>query len=623
MSKKRCVVGIDFGTTNSCVSYVGISSGVATLVPNLDGDFTAPTCVYFSKDSTDILFGKEAVRKEGAISNFKRLIGIKYADYSKDEGLNNYFCKRGVRVVQDISSDFCAIETVYNGDTCVFGIAELVRLFFGHLSEFTKWAVDLDIRGVVVTVPAHFTDTSRQIVKGACEASGFRVLRMLNEPTAAAMSFGRTRGDDIGHECVLVVDCGGGTTDISIVSMDYDTRVYEVARTVGERFLGGEDLTQTLVKSVLTQLEGKGHVITQNDMRVLTKVCETAKCNLSYQYTTHLYIKDDFPIIPVSQSRFLSDAAPFFQKISSLVQEVVLGIPKIHRVVFVGGTSRISYLKESVLKTLGDKAPTHDASNTREDRNRADPDHSVSMGASYYGDALTNDDEGDTEPGVLLVDVLSQTIGVETNGGFMTPIVSRNTALPVSKKTVFTNSEDNVDTIEIDIYQGERKFVKDNAHLGHFTLRGLDTSYAVGEMRIEVTVDIDTDGIMTVSAKELASNTTPNSITIGVSQFADVVLDEDARSDGGSDSDSDVIFEDSKRTELVLAKLELENVVKRNRRLLEKTDIEDSPALQPIDHLIRKTETILTFFEEHTPEFLKNAALDFMDEFHRIMSGTT
>jgi molecular chaperone DnaK (HSP70) len=614
------VVGIDFGTTNSCVSYVRASGGVATLVPNLDGDFTTPTCVYFSPDSSEILFGKEAARKTGSIGNFKRLIGIKYDDYLADEELKTFFCKRGVHVVQDIASDFCAIETSYNGDTCVFSVGEISRLFFGHLSEFTKWAIDFDIRGAVVTVPAHFTDTARQIVKGACEAAGFPVLRMLNEPTAAAMT---CRPRDTRDTCVtLVVDCGGGTTDISLVSMDDANRMYEVVRTAGERFLGGEDLTQTLVKNVVAKLEGKGHVITQNDMRLLTKVCEAAKCHLTYQYTTHLYIKDELPVIPVSQSRMLSDAAPFFQKIAGLVQEVVLGIPAIDRVVFVGGTSRIGYLKESVFRALGDKAPTGNAGDAGVG---PDPDHSVSMGASYYGHVISGDDsgDGDEDGGVLLVDVLSQTIGVETNGGFMTPIVSKNTALPVSKKTVFTNSEEDVDTIEIDIYQGERKFVKDNAHLGHFTLRGVDKSYAVGEMRIEVTVDIDTDGIMTVSAKELSSKATSTGITIGVSQFADVALHDDTASDTASD-DSDVMFSDSKRTELVLAKLELENVVKRNRRLLENTDVvQDQEAFQPMDDLIRKTESVLAFFEEHTPQFLKNAALDFMDEFHRIMSDTT
>ena len=621
---QSCIVGIDFGTTNTCVSYTSSASSDrnAIIVQNLDGDYTTPTCVYFSSDSKDILFGKEALRNKGAISNFKRLVGIKYSNYCQDKELQSYFCKKGIKVVQDLDSDYCAVETIYNGDTCVFSIYEITRLFFQHVSEFTNWAVDFDIKGAIVTVPAHFTDTARQIVKGACESVGLPVLRMLNEPTAAALCYGRdsfnpsdsslTREE---NETVLVFDCGGGTTDISVVSMDYKNRVFEVVRTVGERFLGGEDLTQLLVESVIGDLKRKGHKVTQNDMSILMKACENAKRNLSFQYTSHLYLKDDFPIIPVSRSRFLSDANPFFEKISTMVKEVVLGISKIDRIVFVGGSSRIGYIKEKILKVLGDKAQNAHKTDI-------DPDHSVSTGASYYGEiinASSVDTEGDDD--VLLVDVLSQTIGVETNGGFMTPIISKNTTLPVSKTTIFTNSEDNVDKIEIDIYQGERKFVKDNSHLGHFTLSGLDKSYAMGEMRIEVTIDINTDGIMSVTARETGADQ-KSGITIGVSQFQDVNLHD--TSDTHS-NDSDHLFEDSKRTNLVLAKLELENVVKRNKRILETTEIDrtDNNVLEPIDHLIRRTESILTFFEEHTPEFLKNAALDFMDEFHKIMSGTT
>lgn len=477
------VVGLDFGSTNSCISYYNRHTKQVVVIQNEQGSYTTPSVLYLSQDSTEILCGEPALHLlnnstflPNIFSNLKRLIG------------------------QDIKH-----KVKFNNIEKEFDTKSLVVLYFDYFRKLIMnyfSMKQLDVTAVVITVPAYFNDLQRSVIKDCCECVKFNVLRIINEPTAASLAyaFEQNKLQSCEGEYILTFDSGGGTTDISLLHLDYVESMYEVKNTVGDNFLGGEDITQNVMEYIIKKLSFKN--ISDKQLNKIRREAESAKKGLSYNVSHCMYLEfgdKDYSLI-ITQNQFNEINKEFFDKIKNLIYYLLddyiakTGDFKyylIRSIVFVGGTSRIPYFK----KLFSDIFPEAFINNT------IDPDQTISIGASIQGGLIKNiisiEDGGDT----LLMDIIPLSIGIETLGGIMAPIISRNNLIPVSRTKTFSNSVGYDDTIVINIYQGERRFVSDNIHLGSFELKcELFAKYDKGEIIITVTFDISSDSIISATA---------------------------------------------------------------------------------------------------------------------------
>jgi molecular chaperone DnaK (HSP70) len=442
------IVGIDFGTTNSVISE---SRRVL---------FNEPTHIYI--DAT-------------TITSIKRLIGISYKKFLENEFLQKQFNDTCL-IVKDPYSEWCAVQI----DNECFSIIDII-------SRYLVSAIGTrdTLRGVL-TVPAHYTDVERNILKVAAERAGIEVIRFINEPTAAALAY-HFLITNRESETVLVLDCGGGTTDVSIVHMDYESGIFQVESTAGNSFLGGDDLTNNLVDYVIKKVP---FTIGVNNKQ-LKEECEEAKKRLSYQLSTTI-ITDSKPV-HISRAKFIELNKDFFESIKSLILDASFGF-NIDKYILVGGTTRFPYFKELLYNLKGQDIEICDS---------MDPKHVVSIGAAYQALLLTSTEEENLP---IVIDVVGATIGVETTGGLMTPIISKNTQMPASCTKVFTNDKSYISNITIKVFAGNRKLCTDNTFLGSFTLNGLDDSLKKGEMNIRIKFDVDSNGLLSISAFDSKTN---------------------------------------------------------------------------------------------------------------------
>lgn len=474
------IIGIDLGTTNSCMAF--IENGKTSIIPNSEGAKTTPSIVAFTNDGQRLV-GESAKRQAitnpmGTIASIKREMGT---NYKKKIGHREYTPQEiSAMILQKLKLD-----------------AE------NYLGEPVKQAV--------ITVPAYFNDAQRQATKDAGKIAGLEVLRIINEPTAAALAYGLE--NSYGQK-MMVFDLGGGTFDVSIIEIG--NGVIEVLSTSGDNHLGGDDFNEALAQYILTEFEKSSGISLKNDLMAMQRVkeaAEKAKIELSSMVSTVVSL----PFITTSasgpQNLEMTITRETFNRITKdLVERTILPMQnalndarllpaELNKIILVGGSSRIPAVQDKIKEVTG-ITPSKSLN----------PDECVAMGAGIQGGKLSGDVTAMGNYDVLLLDVTPLTLSIETVGGVATPLIDRNTPIPTSHSQIFTTSANFQTQVEINVLQGERPLAKDNKSLGKFKLKKIKRAMR-GVPQIEVTFDIDVNGIVSVSAKDLASGNM-QSITI-------------------------------------------------------------------------------------------------------------
>ena len=461
------IIGIDLGTTNSCVAV--IEGGESVVIPNAEGARTTPSVVAFKKDGERIV-GR--VAKQQAVSNPDRTI----SSIKREMGT-------GYKVKID-SKDYTP--------------QEISAMILSKLKQDAEAYLGDKVTEAVITVPAYFTDAQRQATKDAGKIAGMEVKRIINEPTAAALAYGIDKEKD---QKVMVYDLGGGTFDVSIIEMG--DGVQEVLATAGNNRLGGDDFDQKIVDWMVAGFKADTGVDLSNDkmaMQRLREAAEKAKIELSGGLSSNIslpFITADATgpkhlDMTLSRAKFNELTAPLVEATMGPVKQALsdsgLSASQIDKVLLVGGSTRIPAVQEAIQKFMG-----------KEPFKGINPDECVAMGAALQAGVL-----GGEVKGLLLLDVTPLSRGVETMGGVMTKVIERNTTIPTKKSQIFSTAADNQPSVEVHVLQGEREFAKDNKTLGVFHLDGIAPAPR-GVPQIEVTFDIDANGIVNVSAKDLGT----------------------------------------------------------------------------------------------------------------------
>jgi molecular chaperone DnaK (HSP70) len=605
------VLGIDFGTTNSCISYYCPDSDYVKVISNPQGNYTTPSCISFVENQ--ILVGDPtAGNHRNKVTNIKRLIGLDWKGLTAQPQLAQFFQRKGISLEAGADGEIIITwfgdqnENSYENRKTV---NEIIRIYLQWCLQVANQTTGINFNDVVITVPAYFNDLQRQTMKHILDSLGVNVIRIVNEPTAAALAYGAriTKQEPAhGEELVLVVDCGGGTTDVSLVHMDYQEQFFEVKAVLGDNYLGGEDLTCGLVEYVIAKTPLPK--LTTKQREKLHRECERCKCTLSFVTSTDLFI--DFEpefVFKISRRKFIESNQIWFDKLKNYLKEVTFGYTQqISKVVLVGGTSRIPLISQMCQEIVGHQAPIC---------NSLDPDQTVSIGAAVQGYLLRKCKNDQINNQIVVTDVLNMTLGIETLGGLMVAMISKNTTIPVSRTQVFTNTEDYVDNIEIKIYQGERKFVQDNCFLGSFKLVNLDNHLKRGEMNIRVTFSVDSNGIVSIRAEDAKTKTTSEIVITDSNQFINNRQQQ-------STAELETLLTDSINANKVLAKLKLHDTVKYlmalyhdNREQIQLKEVN----LKQLNLLFSETINMIDHFESYSAEQLSDAKTKLERQFHSLL----
>ena len=555
------VIGIDLGTTNSCVAT--IEGGKAVVIPNSEGSRTTPSVVAFTKEG-ERLVGVTAKRQ--AVTNSERtIISVKR--------------EMGTDWVQEIDGDNYSPQ-------------EISAFVLQKLKSDAEEYLGTEVKQAVVTCPAYFSDAQRKATKDAGRIAGLEVLRIINEPTAAALAYGVDKEED---QTVLVYDLGGGTFDVSILEIyqvDGQPQI-EVKATSGDNRLGGDDFDEAVMDWIVSEFKKSTGIELEKDLQAMSRIreaAEKAKIELSTTPSTQINLpfitmidgQPEHLDMALSRSKFEKLTASLVERTMSPTRQAMkdASIKKgnVDKVLLVGGSTRIPAVQQAIEKEVG-KAPFKGIN----------PDEAVAMGAALQAGIIVGD-EGVTD--VLLLDVTPLTLGIETLGGVTTTMIERNTTIPSRRSETFSTAADNQPAVEVHVLQGEREFAKDNITLGRFHLMGIPAAPR-GIPQIEVTFDIDANGIVNVSAKDLGTGTEQS---IKIESQTSLSEDEIRQKIEDAEKFAD---EDKRKKAKVEMRNSADSVVYQTRKMIEENeeklaDEDTKPVLEKLDELealIVKDET--------------------------------
>jgi molecular chaperone DnaK len=584
----KAVIGIDLGTTNSCVAT--LEGGKATVIPNSEGSRTTPSVVAFTKDG-DRLVGITAKRQ--AVTNPERTI---------------------MSVKREMGTDW---KQKIGDDE--FTPQEISAYVLQKLKADAEAYLGQEVTQAVITCPAYFSDAQRKATRDAGRIAGLEVLRIINEPTAAALAYGVDKDDD---QTILVYDLGGGTFDVSILEIYLvdDQPQIEVKATSGDNRLGGDDFDDVVIEWILSEFKKNTGIDLSGDMQAMSRLreaAEKAKIELSGTGTTQINLpfitmRDGQPEhldLSLSRSKFEELIANLIERTMAPTRQAMkdAGVSKgeVDKVILVGGSTRVPAVQTAIEQEVG-KAPFKGIN----------PDEAVAVGAALQAGIIVGD-EGVTD--VLLLDVTPLTLGIETLGGVTTMMIERNTTIPSRRSEVFSTASDNQPAVEVHVLQGEREFSKDNTTLGRFHLMGIPPAPR-GIPQIEVTFDIDANGIVNVSAKDLGTGT-EQSIKIE----SQTSLSEDEIQSKISEAE-EFAEEDKRRKARVDLRNQADSIVYQTRKMMEDSgeklsDDDKAPVNEKLDEL-----EALIMNEGHPIDFeeLDEAAIQAkMAELEEVMHGVS
>ncbi|MCU0714806.1 MAG: molecular chaperone DnaK [Pirellula sp.] len=574
MSSGEKIIGIDLGTTNSVVSVMEGSE--VKVIPNAEGNRLTPSVVAFT-DKSETIVGEPARRQavtnpRRTVYSVKRFMGRRHSEVESEEKIVPYQVVGG-------ANEYVKVQI---GDQ-QFTPQEISAKVLRKLKEAAEAYLGHRVSKAVITVPAYFNDAQRQATKDAGQIAGLEVARIINEPTAAALAYGLDKKKD---QKIIVFDLGGGTFDVSVLEVamsgdDSTSKVFEVISTSGDTHLGGDDFDQALVNHVANQFQKDNGIDLRKEpmsLQRLQEACEKAKKELSSLPQTDInlpFITADATgpkhlQMTITRSMFESLVDSLIERcrepVMQALRDAKMKPSDIDEVVLVGGSTRVPKVRQLVKDIFG-----------KEPHQGVNPDEVVAVGAAIQGSVLAGDRRD-----VLLLDVTPLTLGIETEGGVLTALIERNTTVPVEKKQVFSTAADGQTAVTVSVFQGERKMAQQNRLLGQFNLEGIEPQPR-GVPQIEVKFDIDQNGILNVSAKDLKSS---KQASVKIEQSSGLSKDEIERMRREAELHAD---EDKKFVELAEAKNLAENMIHTLEKMMtEQGDKLSASDREPLQAAIKK-----------------------------------